>query len=182
MVSGELSCRIPAHLFLKLMTLMAARLHLPSSRGVGVLLVRAWGDHRRVVGVRYLSSDGADPTPPDFASMMNDLSAKSAAAIGRQQKDSRPAAQRAPITGPIAHGRLTEVQLQQLLNLQRDGVDAKQIQLLAHEMGVREGDPALASVLVQLSMPFVVDDLEGNKNGLRYRPHDFETFVAGENR
>lgn len=147
---------------------MAAALRAIRTRG----LIR-WG--------RHLSSDGKDPTPPDFASMMNQLSAKSAAAVeSKRGKDPRlPPAQRAPISAPAAaHGRLDEVQLQQLLGMQRDGADRAEVLAAARTLGVKDGDPALASALEELRAPVVLIDHLGNKTGLWAKPQLGE-FGAG---
>lgn len=120
---------------------------------------------------RQLSSDGADPTPPDFSRMMNELSAKSAAAIQRRAKEALPPAHRAPINDQIGHGRVDEVQLHQLLAACRDGADDAHVQGLARELGVREGDPALASALGSLRVATLLLDPSGEKIGLWAKPN-----------
>ncbi|KAG8461571.1 hypothetical protein KFE25_001175 [Diacronema lutheri] len=120
---------------------------------------------------RHLSSDGRDPTPPDFAQMMNALSAKSAAAIERQAKDALPPAHRPSTADASAHGRLDELQLQRLLAMQRDGADAAHVHAAARELGVKEADPALAAALEQLRAPVVMVDVTGNRAGFWSRPN-----------
>lgn len=120
---------------------------------------------------RHFSADGADPTPPDFSKMMNELSAKSAAAIQRRAKDALPPAHRAPVSDQIGHGRIDEVQLHKLLAVSRDGADDAHVQGLARKLGVREGDPALASALGMLRAPTLLLDPSGEKIGLWAKPN-----------
>jgi hypothetical protein len=102
--------------------------------------------------------------------MMNELSAKSAAAVQRKGKEALPLANRAPIADPIGHGRIEEVQLHQLLAASRDGTDDAHVHDLARKLGVREGDPALVSALGMLRAPTLLLDPAGDKIGLWAKP------------
>lgn len=104
--------------------------------------------------------------------MMNELSAKSAAAIESQGKGARPPpAQRgSTLADTTAHGRLDELQLFDLLQMQRNGAEPAQIAAAARKFGAKEGDPALASALEQLRAPVILMDHAGNKTGLWSAP------------
>jgi hypothetical protein len=111
---------------------------------------------------------------------MNELSAKSAAAIQKREKDELPPAHRAQIADDaIGHGRIDEVQLLQLLTAQRDGVESSAIASFASQLGVKQADPALAAALAELRAPYIVVDPSGNRLGLWSKPFDVREFSGG---
>lgn len=97
---------------------------------------------------------------------MNELSAKSAAAV--QPKPELPTSTRRPASEPTAQGRLTEMQLQQLLVVHRDTRgDQTAVAELAASFGASADDESLMHALSHLDAPVIGVDLAGNKVGVR---------------
>mmetsp|Transcript_1780 Transcript_1780/g.4433 ORF Transcript_1780/g.4433 Transcript_1780/m.4433 type:complete len:150 (-) Transcript_1780:480-929(-) len=123
--------------------------------------------------MRSLATDGQDPTPPDFAKLINELSAKSAAAVN-VQGGKVIAKSRDPDPDVDAHGRIEEMQLHRLLTLSQDESNAAaDVHQVANEMGIREGDPGLAAALDQLRAPIIAETSDGSYIGLWEKPDIF---------
>mmetsp|Transcript_10937 Transcript_10937/g.37206 ORF Transcript_10937/g.37206 Transcript_10937/m.37206 type:complete len:163 (+) Transcript_10937:871-1359(+) len=124
---------------------------------------------RRAAFGRYMSSgskpDGADPDPPDFSALLNELSAQSAAAVGPKPEIQH--APRKPPSGPVVTGRVHEMELRELLLLEQAGTEEARakLQRVLQKAEIDPDSVEFRSAVGVLAVPVVSVGEDGKRVG-----------------